>query len=200
MTDSALDSSECSDDPTASAVGWNMWFAQSDYYNTIEKLGLTGYSQGIQAKQSQTTCLARKTCEQTRPAFYDAPAANTVTQNDLVSLQLAELKAGQPPLAQLFTTRAQLSTFEAQGTLRQLVLYSDSICPPNDCGKCVSQIRYYCQPNSTALQPGPNGITIEIPNGCFFERRVRVAGASSSVQLPIQFRWRFVTTRPSKLS
>lgn len=181
------ENAECSDDSTASAVGWNMWFAQSDYFKTIIKLGLTGYAEGIQAKQSQTTCLARQRYRRnSRYRFsYEVPVANTVTQNDLVSLQLAELRAGRPPLAQLSTTRAQLSSLEAQGTVRQLVLYSDSICPPSEFGKCVSQIRYYCQPNSTANQPGPDGINIQIPNGCFFERRVRDIGANSSVQTPL---------------
>ncbi len=182
---------ECSEDTSASAVGWTDWFKSSTYFKTIQDLGLSGYASGIQAKQAQTTCMARRQVLQqlragnyTDPG-YEVPNAGDIQQNDLVSLQLQEINAGQPPLAQLSTTRAQLSSFQQQGTVKHLVLYSDSICTPNEFGKCLNQVRYYCQPNATAMQPDSTGQTVQIPNGCFFQRRVRDVGVNSTDDLPL---------------
>lgn len=58
---------------------------------------------------------------------------------------------------------------ENQGVVKQLALFSDSVCPPKSQGRCLTQQRYYCQPNATTRVHSDVFGDYVLPNGCYFQ-------------------------------
>lgn len=164
-------------DLSASGAGWNEWFDNSDYVQRALGLGLSTVVNSFKSKQWQAACLSIN-----GSVTMDA---NDVNEGNLVEKQLNTIKQGGVPSEQKSTTRAQYREFKNAGLLQQLTLYSDSICTYNEVGKCLTQVRYYCQPNATSIQNSGSSIYWEIPNGCFFQMRMRNAGPGNSSANPL---------------
>ncbi len=173
-------------DLSASGTGWNEWFDNSDYVQQVLSQGLSTVVNGFKSKQWQAACLSRN-----NSMVMDA---NDVNEGNLVKKQFNIIKQGGVPSEQKSTTRAQYREFKdkpskarsaALGMVQQLTLYSDSICTYNEVGKCLTQVRYYCQPNATSIQNSGSSIYWDIPNGCFFQMRMRNAGPGNSSANPL---------------
>lgn len=164
-------------DLSASGVGWNEWFDNSDYVQRALDLGLSTVVNGFKSKQWQAACLSRNGSM--------VMSANDVNKGNLVEEQFNIIKQGGVPSEQKSTTRAQYREFKNAGLFQQLTLYSDSVCTYNEVGKCLTQVRYYCQPNATSIQNSGGSIYWEIPNGCFFQMRIRNAGPGNSSDNPL---------------
>ena len=164
-------------DLSASGAGWNEWFDNSDYVQRALDIGLSTVINGFKSKQWQASCLSLN--------GNVVPNANDVNEGNLVEEQFDIIKKGGVPPEQKSTTRAQYREFENAGLFQQLTLYSDSICTYNEIGKCITQTKYYCQPNATSVQNSGSSIYWEIPNGCFFQMRMRSAGPGNSSNDPL---------------
>ncbi len=164
-------------DLSASGAGWNSWFENSEYATMALSLGLSTYIQALKSKQWQTACLALN--------GSISMDENDVKKGNLVQSQMRSIVNGNVPSEQKSTTRAQYYQYSNSGKVEQLVLYSDSICTYNEVGKCLTQTRYYCQPNATSIQNSGESIYYDVPNSCFFQMRTRNAGPGNSSQNPL---------------